>query len=90
MTVVIKKKFMLDKLQCLFLLPPKFRKGISQIKNIFGLVWCYPDPNQCSLVDPYPGKEIEVDPDLNPEKGLKGIGIQIRPNAVDPNPQRWP
>ena len=29
-----------------------------------------------------PGKEIEVDPDLDPERGLKRI--RIRPNAVDP------
>ena len=28
------------------------------------------------------GKEIEVDPDLDPERGLKWI--RIRPNAVDP------
>ena len=35
-----------------------------------------PDP------DPDPRKEIEVDPDLNPEQGLKWIRIQ--PNAVDP------
>ena len=39
-----------------------------------------------SLVDPDPDprKEIEVDPDLDPERGLKWIQIQIRPNAVDP------
>ena len=45
------KKFMSDKLQYLFLLPP-FRKGISQIKKktfSFALFWCYPDPNQCFL-----------------------------------------
>ena len=51
------KKFMSGKSQYLFLLPPKFRKGISQIKKkhlvllftlySFGLFWCYPDPNQC-------------------------------------------
>ena len=35
-----------------------------------------------SQVDPGPGKEIEVDPDLDPERGLKWI--RIRPNAVDP------
>ena len=41
-----------------------------------------------SLVDPDPDprKEIEVDPDLNPERGLKLI--RIRPNAVDPDPKR--
>ena len=35
-------------------------------------------------VDPDPRKEIEVDPDpdLAPERGLKWI--RIRPNAVDP------
>ena len=32
--------------------------------------------------DPDPRKEIEVDPDLDPERGLKWI--RIRPNAVDP------
>ena len=38
-------------------------------------------------MDPDPGKEIEVDPDpdLDPERGLKWI----RPNAVDPDPKRW-
>jgi len=35
-----------------------------------------------SKVDPDPRKEIEVDPDLDPERGLKWI--RIRPNAVDP------
>ena len=33
-------------------------------------------------MDPDPRKEIEVDPDLDPERGLKWI--RIRPNAVDP------
>ena len=33
-------------------------------------------------MDPDPRKEIEVDPDLDPERGLKLI--RIRPNAVDP------
>ena len=39
-------------------------------------------------MDPDPRKEIEVDPDpdLDPERGLKWI--RIRPNAVDPNPDR--
>ena len=39
-----------------------------------------------SLVDPDPDpeKEIEVNPD--PERGLKWI--RIRPNALDPDPQR--
>ena len=32
-------------------------------------------------MDPDPRKEIEVDPDLDPERGLKWI--RIRPNAVD-------
>ena len=47
------KKFMSDKLKCLFLLPPKFRKGISQITKTFSFTftlhsfWCYPDLNQC-------------------------------------------
>ena len=35
-------------------------------------------------MDPDPRKEIEVDPDLDPERGLKWIRIRIRPNAVDP------
>jgi len=39
-----------------------------------------------SKVDPDPRKEIEVDPDLDPERGLKWI--RIRPNAVDPDPKR--
>ena len=44
------KKFMSDKLQYLFLLPPKFRKrNFSDNKNI---------------------REIEVDPDSDPERGL--------------------
>ena len=43
------------------------------------LIHCiWPDP------DPDLGKEIEVDPDLDPERGLKWIRIRIRPNAVDP------
>ena len=33
-------------------------------------------------MDPDPRKEIEVDPDLDPERGLKWF--RIRPNAVDP------
>ena len=33
--------------------------------------------------DPVPRKEIEVDPDLDLERGLKWIRIQILPNAVD-------
>ena len=33
-------------------------------------------------MDPDPDKEIELDPDLDPERGFKGI--QIRPNEVDP------
>ena len=33
------KKFMSDKLQCLFLLPPKFRKGISQITKTFSFTF---------------------------------------------------
>ena len=33
-------------------------------------------------MDPDPRKEIEVDPDLDLERGLKWI--RIRPNAVDP------
>ena len=32
--------------------------------------------------DPDPRKEIEVDPDLDPERGVNWI--RIRPNAVDP------
>ena len=35
-----------------------------------------------SKMDPDPRKEIEVDPDLDPERGLKLI--RILPNAVDP------
>ena len=85
---------MSDKLQCLFLLPPKFRKGISQITKTFSFTFTLhsatrilinallsdPDP------DPDPRKEIEVDsdPDLDPERGLKWIQIRIRPNAVVP------
>ena len=39
-------------------------------------------------MDPDPRKDIEVDPDLDPEWGLKWI--RIRPNAVypDPDPKR--
>ena len=33
--------------------------------------------------DPDPRKEIVVDPDMDPERGLKWI--RIRPNAVDPS-----
>ena len=33
------KKFMSDNLQCLFLLPPKFRKGISQITKTFSFTF---------------------------------------------------
>ena len=44
---------MSDKLQCLFLFPPKFRKGISQITKTFSFTfysfWCYPDRNQYFL-----------------------------------------
>ena len=89
---------MSDKLQCLFLLPPKFRKGISQITKTFSFTFTLhsfgatrilinallsdPDP------DPDPRKEIEVDPDpdpdLDPERELKWIRIRIWPNAVDP------
>ena len=87
---------MSDKLNCLFLLPPKFRKGISQITKTFSFTFTLhsatrilinallsdPDP------DPDPRKEIEVDPDLDldPERGLKWIRIQ--PNAVDPGGSR--
>ena len=83
---------MSDKLQCLFLLPPKFRKGISQITKTFSFTFTLhsfgatrilinallsdPDP------DPDPRKEIEVD--LDSERGLKWIQIRIRPNVVDP------
>ena len=35
--------------------------------------------------DPNPGKKIEVDLDPNPGRGSKWI----RPNVVDPDPQRW-
>ena len=87
---------MSDKLQCLFLLPPKFRNGISQITKTFTFTFTLhsfgatrilinallsdPDP------DPDLRKEIEVDPDpdLDPKWGLKWIQIRIRPNAVDP------
>ena len=53
---LFQKKFMSAKWQYLFLLPPKFRKGISQIAKVFnftltlftlhsfGLFLCYPDP----------------------------------------------
>ena len=37
-------------------------------------------------MDPDPRKDIGVDPDLDPERGLKWI--RIRPNAVDPDPKR--
>ena len=79
---------MSDKLQCLFLLPPKFRKGISQITKTFSFTFTLhsfgatrilinallsdPDP------DPDPRKEMEVDPDLDPKRGLKWIRIRIR------------
>ena len=33
------KKFMSDKLKCLFLIPPKFRKGISQITKTFSFTF---------------------------------------------------
>ena len=36
--------------------------------------------------DPDPGKEIEVDPDLDPERRLKWVRIRL--NAVDPDPKR--
>ena len=88
--------FFIKKLQCLFLLPPKFRKGISQITKTFSFTFTLhsfgatrilinallsdPDP------DPDLRKEIEVDPDpdLDPKWGLKWIQIRIRPNVVDP------
>ena len=46
---------MTEKLQYLFLLPPKFRNGIpidnkktfSLLFTLYNLFWCYPDPNQC-------------------------------------------
>ena len=41
----------------------------------------------CIWPDSDPGKEIEVDPDPDPRRGLKWI--RIRPNAVDPGPKRW-
>ena len=69
------KKFMLDKLKCLFLLPPKFRKGISQITETFSFTfyskkfWCYPDPNQCFL------KWIRIQIRF---RGKKSKWIQIR------------
>ena len=80
------------------MLPPKFRKGISQITKTFSFTFTLhsfgatrilinallsdPDP------DPDPRKEIKVDPDpdLDLERGLKWIRIRIWPNAVDPDP----
>ena len=35
----VPKKFMSDKLKCLFLLPPKFRKGISHITKTFSFTY---------------------------------------------------
>ena len=81
--------------QYLFLLPPKFGKGIFQIIKIFEfyLNSFFPTylvlPGSKSMlfkVDPDPGKEIEVDPDPDPDprRGSKWIRIRIRPNVVDP------
>ena len=85
---------MSDKLQCLFLLPPKFRKGISQITKTFSFTFTLHSATRilinALLSDPDPDpdlrKEIEVDPDpdLDPKWGLKWIQIRIRPNVVDP------
>ena len=38
-------------------------------------------------VDLDPGKEIKVDPDLDPEQGSKWI--RIRPKVVDPDLKPW-
>ena len=40
-------------------------------------------------VDPDPGKEIEVDPNLDLAQGSKWTRIRIRPNEVDPDPKHW-
>ena len=37
--IFFKKKFMSDKLECLFILPPKFGKGISQITKTFSFTF---------------------------------------------------
>ena len=58
MTFVIIKKFMYDKLIYLFLLPPKFRKSISQITKTLSFTFCstqfwlvliLPGSNKCFL-----------------------------------------
>ena len=36
---IFHKELMSDKLKCLFLLPPKFRKGISQITKTFSFTY---------------------------------------------------
>ena len=52
---IFQKQIHVGQITMLILLPPKFRKGISQITKTFSFTfyskqfWCYPDPNQCFL-----------------------------------------
>ena len=86
------KKFMPDKLQCLFLLPPNFRKGISQItktcKHLVLLV----------TLHSFGATRIQINAFLSGSgsgRGKKSKWIPkrrlkwIRNQPVDPDPKRW-
>ena len=90
------KKFMSDKLQYLFLLPPKFRKGISQIKNIwfyfllYIVLVCFGATRiqiNASLSGSESGSETLHFIVINKGLCLKGI---IRPSSPSTTPNRLP